>query len=292
MTQAIDTRVADLREAAIERLAHHVGAERAPGLFHWTDGKGSLAACLIGSADPDVWRERLGLAPWVAFALDTVTNGLATPQAQLFAGALLRSAPGEVDARRASHAAALILGALGDAPLNPLLDEALAAVKAAHAALARGDEVEPPHWRRLRRLAIDASNAADGGKDNPATDAEAEGLVALGAVIEAAAWDPRGSATMVSEVLRHWMHLAVVRAKVTADWSPQDDERIKLLLEEMSEKYIVPDPQEKRDVFQLLEVHYPAEAARLRASIAHANSAYRSAAEKAGDLLMIAVSSA
>lgn len=268
-----------VRHDALDRLGSHMERKaRIAGAFQWDGDKGTIAACLIDSDDKREWETRLGLAPWLAFALDAVTTNFATPRAVDAASALLKKIPLGADTQAgASRSILLLLEDLTTAePLERPLANVLASAREIHTRLIGGDDAEPSQWRRLRRLAVDASEVV------PAQDG-------AGRVIEAAAWSPLGSPTAVGEVLRHAIHAAAARMHQGSDWTAADEDRVKQLLTEMHETYILPDPNERRDVFELLAVHHPTVEARLRAHVQQGNQFSIDAAEHMLALLLKAI---
>lgn len=267
---------AAVRCGALTCLSLHMERKaRIAGAFQWDDDKGTIAACLVDSGDPQTWTSKLGLAPWLAFALDAVTANLMTSRAVAVAGLLLQHISLGADTQpSASRSILLVLDELAGAePLQKPLADVLGFVKEAHARLIAGEDIAPSQWRRLRRLAVEASQAA------PHQDG-------AGSVIEAAAWNPYHSPTVVGEVLRHAISVASQRLRQRTDWTDDDDIRVQRLLTEMHETYILPDPAERRDVFQLLAVHHPADEARLRAHVEHRNLCGVDAAEHMLTLLL------
>lgn len=260
----------DSRKLAQDRLAGHMEQKsRLPGLFQWDGAKGTMAACLIDSGDPDEWEKRLGLSPWLAYAIDAITGSLDTPRATRIVDRLLDAIAPGIDTAPLAHVLVIaMLDEIGASEaLEPALADASSAIRETHEKVMAGSDLPPSEWRRLRRMAVAGSDAV------PSQEA-------AGAVIEAAAWNPRYSPTIGGEILRHWIHYETVRARRDYDWTPADDSHIRALLEKMHGTYIAPNPEEKRDVFQLLEVYYPGEATRLRAYIAHGNDSITASSER------------
>lgn len=280
------------RAAAIARLSARMAEDaRVHGLLQWDGAKGSIAGCLIGGSEPEAWETELGLSVWIAYALDTVIDVVPTARATEIASALLHQiTPGHDTAISASWPILSVLDRIyRDEVLDSRVAQALVAVRDAHAATAAGEALPASAWRQLRRQAIEATDAAapeicdELGKNPNAR------LAAAGNVIEAAGWDPARSPTVVAEVLRHWQALKFFDAPSAFGWTADDDEEANRLLGEMSSKYIVPNPEETRDVFQLLEEHHPEAAARLHAYYEHHSRYWVTCAEDASELLVASI---
>ena len=247
---------AEVRDAALARVAAHIDRKaRIAGLFRWDGERGTIAASLVGSEQVEDWERGLGLSPWLAYALDTVTGSLANPGAVEVTENLLHAiVPGTDTAGMAHRLVIAFLDRMAaEEAIDPVLEEVRVKLRGAQERGLAGEELPGAEWRQLRRAAMAASQAV------PAQDA-------IGAVFEAAAWDARRSPTTAAEVLRHWMHLRTLRARQQSDWTSADDARAQELLSEMSRRFIEHNPEEKRDVYQLLEEHHPEFEARLRAN--------------------------
>jgi len=273
----------DVRQAALEQLSQHVAAgELMAGRLVWTGQKGSVVGCLVHSGDPQDWQARLGLARWLAHVLDALTQALPPEQALACAeDALQAITPGQDTSTTGS---ALIESLLADAAaLHPeRVPSALAALVAEARHLHRrclgGDSPEPGAWKAVRR---DALATTDGIA--PESHPHARALAEL---VEAAAWDPSTSASAVAETLRLWLALQGGQAGGLFGWTDEDDARTRLLLEEMHVRYQRPFPDERRDVFLLLEEHHPAHAARLREYIRHDREYHKGCERLAAGLLI------
>jgi hypothetical protein len=263
----------EVRDAALQRLAAHVEVQQLlSGALLWDGEKGSVAGCLAESSDPAEWEARLGLARWMAYALDTVTGRLGATRALSEAEALLRAIP--VGHDTGAMGSLLIIRLLDEvvavrAPIGALAD-ALDALFALHRRCLQNEEVIASEWKAARRAAMQASDAL---VPPPAEDErlapDAAQLRAVGGAIEAAAWDPQRSATAVSEVLRQWLVLEGLNADEEFGWTPEDDALIRQRLGEMHAKYLADKPDETRTVFDFLEIEHDALATRLRAYIKH-----------------------
>lgn len=287
-----------VRADALARLAARIEARQLlSGALLW-DGnepgsdpgnkKGSVAGVLAETADPAEWEARLGLARWMAYALDTVTSRLAPPRALEEVAALLQAvAPGQDTGPLGSRLIVQLLDAAAEAcpPAEPLA-ALQARIAALHQRLLAGQDVVPAEWRQARRDAVQATDTLvpPPAEDVRLPDAQAQQR-GLGLMIEAAAWDPQRSATAVSEVLRQWLALEGLKSDEEFGWTVEDDAQIRRLLAEMHATYIVPHAEEKRTVFDFLEIHHDAIATRLRAYMKHGRDHGGTCAERACALL-------
>lgn len=209
---------------------------------------------------------------WLAMALATITGRLGQARAAVETESLLVAIPAGIDIEPLGSA--LILRLLDEvvavrAPEGEFA-EALASIQDLHRRCLAGEDVPVAAWKAPRRTAVAATDArvpapAEGSRLEP-DDAR---LRAVGLTIEAAAWDPRRSASAVSEVLRQWLALEGLKADTEFGWTNEDDAQIRRLLGEMHAKYIAGNPGEKRSVFDFLEIDHDAIATRLRAYIKH-----------------------
>lgn len=209
---------------------------------------------------------------WLATALATITGRLGQARAAAETESLLAAIPAGIDIEPLGSA--LILRLLDEvvavrAPEGELA-EALASIQDLHRRCLAGEDVPAAAWKAPRRRAVAATDArvpapAEGTRLEP-DDAR---LRAVGLTIEAAAWDPRRSASAVSEVLRQWLALEGLKADTEFGWTNEDDAQIRRLLAEMHAQYLAGKPDEKRTVFDFLEIHHDAIATRLRAYIKH-----------------------
>lgn len=209
---------------------------------------------------------------WLAAALTTITGRLGAERAAAETQSLLAAIPAGMDVE--PMGSALILRLLDEvvavrAPEGELA-QALATIQDLHRRCLAGDEVPATAWKAPRRQAVEATDArvpapAQGDRLPP----DEARLRAVGLTIEAAAWDPRRSASAVSEVLRQWLALEGLKADAEFGWTNEDDALIRRLLGEMHEKHIAGKPDEKRTVFQFLEIDHDEVATRLRAYIKH-----------------------
>ncbi|PTT91912.1 hypothetical protein DBR42_02995, partial [Pelomonas sp. HMWF004] len=65
-------------ENALDRLRQHCAdGHISGGALFWSEGRGSAAGGLIESSDQSAWTQQLGLAPWLAFAMDAAIGASA-----------------------------------------------------------------------------------------------------------------------------------------------------------------------------------------------------------------------
>ncbi len=264
----------NVRDAALQRLSACAEAKQlTAGALFWSGGKGSVAGALVASADTADWQQRLGLAPWLAYALDAATNGLPANKAVAATDAVLNTvAPGADTSRLGSQVVGSLLAGL---PAEAGLDAARSELQALHQRAAAGDTPSGAEWRAARKRATTAADGLTG-----------EMAKALGACVEAAAWNPETSATCVGDVLRLWVNSEATKAAVDFGWSAEDDARMRQLLGEMHQQHIVGKPDEKRDVFMLLAEHHPAMSQRSRAYMRHQHD-YRGRCQEAAATLLV-----
>lgn len=252
---------AAVRQSALRCLRGHCEAgDIAGGALFWSQGKGSAAAGLVETGEPADWSHRLGLAPWLAFAIDAVVTGLSGPDVTSAVSRLLQAVePGRDTTLVGSHVIVAVLDRLCEAARGggiasaELVDAAMR-LRSVHARAAKGEAVPAPDWRSARTAAVLATDRLG---------ESALRVVARG--VEAGGWDPVASPATVGEVLGAWLACLTQADVDTLDWSVQDHAQVQVLLDDIYEKYIESNPAETRDVFQLLAVYHPATELRLRA---------------------------
>jgi hypothetical protein len=240
--------------------------------LHWNGEVGSLVGSLLRSEDLDVWEADLGLPKWLALALDGVFAAAADAGLGARAGIDLLDAitPG---ADLGPAGSRCLLDLLQD-PVHGLttlaaadaLAEPLRMVAALHRDRTHGVPVDAQQWRRVRRAAVEATNAL---KVNAP-----EALV--GACIEAAAWDPAGSRTVVSDTLRTWSWVMGAGAEPLGnmpDMSDEEDARIRALLARLYADALAAsdETQPYIDVLELAAERHPEVYARMRANLDYQN---------------------
>jgi hypothetical protein len=272
-----------LRRMSLQRLNTHIEAGHLiGGPLVWDGEKGSVVGCLIHSNDPQVFEEQLGLARWLAHAVDAVTGRLPAPMALDKVTALLNAIPlGRDTGPLGSGLIAAILAEMVAAQSDPLpaqLQGVLGDVCCLHQCSLAGEAVDAAAWKAVRRKALAVT---DGFDAEPLTR---ERVIA--SAVEAAAWDPRRSPMVAADVMHQRLALEGLLSNGEFGWTDADDANIRKLLGRMQELYIVPDPLEKRDVFKLLEEHHADDAQRLRAYLKFGRDHGTMCAERAASLLV------
>lgn len=257
-----------VRQEALMRLRKHLAASQVVvGSLMWDGEKGSIAGCLIESDEPAQWEEQLGLARWVAYAIDAVCGRLNPTLVLDEVTALLGAIPGGSDTGPMGSRLICKLIEAATARVGPegALADALGTIVTLQQRGALGNAVPSADWKQARRAALLANDACVPAPQQGQTLAPAQArLRLLGNIIEAAAWDPQKSPSAVSEVLRQWMALENLQGDEDFGWTLQDDQQVRQLLDAMNQQYLVPNPDSKRTVFDHLAEDHPEVEARLR----------------------------
>lgn len=264
------------RAAAIARLHERLQAKQlTAGAMFLSGDKATPAAALIDSSDAEVWEEQLGLAKWLAYAIDYSLGRLPADRAVELATKLLDGIPPGADTSKlGSRVVSDVLASVAEElraraePATALLG-ACDAIRRLHDAACADDAPSAAAWRAARKAATAATNALPDPQDG-----------ALGACIEAAAWDPVQAPTTVGDVLRLRGQMPAQNLSQLFGWTDEDDRRTRALLGEMNEKYKKNNPDEKRDVFMLLREHHPEAEARLLAYTRFQNTENRRVGEE------------
>ncbi|MFU8926320.1 hypothetical protein [Acinetobacter puyangensis] len=225
----------------------------------WNGQEGSLIGHILQSEDLQDW-ENLGLPKWLAITLDyflitspSLEEGIKTGIGLVEAipvGQNLQTLGSTYLVELLSHKE-YGLQQLG---CNPELLKALDLLVAVHQKSVQGETVAASEWRALRKQLVAITNQF--------TDGQIEQRI--GACLEAAAWDPINSRTVVSDSVRTWNN-AQSHVVISQHWSAQDDIDIKALLDKIyAAAKAEQETEEAIDVFSLLEVQYPEDATRLK----------------------------
>lgn len=248
------------RTLALARLGERQQAgELTPGALFLGERKATLAAALADSNDEREWEQRLGLPRWLAYAIDYCLGRLPGEAAVDHVRQLLEAIePGRDTEREAGRVLAEVLADVAQdlrqrAAAAPLL-AACEALQHLHLQVLEGLPPPPAAWRTARKAATRATNDLQDPLDQ-----------ALGACVEAAAWDPIAAPTTVGDVLRLRGQVPEAQLARSFGWTDENDQQIRKLLAEMFETYKKDRPEEERDVFMLLREHHPADEARLLA---------------------------
>lgn len=275
----------DVRSAALARLAERMKAgQLTPGAMFFNGQLASPAAALVDSADGQVWEAELGLAQWLAFAIDYTSTGMAGEKIVAQVGELLHAvAPGSDTSRLGSRVILEVLASVAQqlAPCGEptgALIAAGAAIQHLHAELMAGGTPAPAAWRAARKAAVEATNhIADPLQKS------------LGACVEAAAWNPLLSPTTVGDVLRLRGQVPAEHLSRQFGWTAEDDQRTRQLLGEMHALYLQDKPFAGKDVFMHLREDHPEVEARLLAYTRFQRSENARAAEQAARQLLQAL---
>jgi hypothetical protein len=245
------------------------------GLLFQGGGKFSVSAALFDVADPQAWQERSGLAPWLAYAIDTVTrlNAPVETTTPILEAIGLGAATENVGS-------AVIEAALSSVECeHPGLADARALLQKLHARAASGDAPSNADWRAARKLATEVTDSVSSDLDKR-----------IATCIEAAAWSPVQAPTSVAEVLRAWGQKANVDAQLGWDASRHATTRAKLGA--LHDRFIKNNPGEERTVFDFLEEDDPMMASDIRTYISTQGRAATEQIEKARELLIEVLSAA
>lgn len=267
----------EVRAAALARLdARAKAGQLTPGAMFFNGSTATPAAALIDSGDGQVWEAQLGLAQWVAFAIDYTTARFSSERIVALVGELLQAIPlGSDTGRLGSQVIHEVLGSVAQqlaqcGEQTRALMAACDAIQKLHAERLAGDTPAPAAWRAARKVAVQATN----GLADPLEKS-------LGACVEAAAWDPSQSPTTVGDVLRLRGQIPAEHLNKLFGWTDEDDKRTRRLLGEMHERYLKDKPVAGKDVFMHLREDHPEVEARLLAYTRFQNSESVRAAEQA-----------
>jgi len=251
-----------LKAEIAQRLKAHAEAGEIVGApTHWKDGKGSPAACMIDDRSLVHWQQRLGIPKAIGSLVDTVAMYAVTPEgAGKFGQEWLAAAPVGRDLRSAANA--LLIWILSD-PAQGVVHYASSDIERSmidriadlHRQGRAGEGPAAATWRAAREAAMAATDGL-----------ASEMAKAVGRAVEAAAWDPATTATVLSDTARSWIAVHSQSAVASFGWTEDDDRamhaRLKGLFDAAKESGAAP---ETINVFALLEQQHPEEAARLRA---------------------------
>jgi hypothetical protein len=197
-----------IKQEFLARLqAHAEAGEILNRASVWNDGKGGPVACMVHDTDLAVWEQHTGIPKAVGSALDVAASYLDQPeQAARFVLEWVEAV--EVGQDLGSVAPALMEWLLSDSEHgihrfadNEAARQMINRVADLHRRAAAGDAPHEAEWRAARTAAMAATDACETplGKSIPAC-------------VEAAAWNPAVSATVVSDTVRAWVNLFPRRA--------------------------------------------------------------------------------
>lgn len=226
---------------------------------------GSIVGSLLRGDDLDQWQIQMGLPKWLALLIDSVWFGAPSQKEGVAAAvAIIKGVETGIDVTRVGNR--LVMRLLNEAiekvsrfNLRSDLGKLAADITQLHQRCVEDGDVSAGEWRHVRRAATTVV------KDLAPDSVDA----ALGACVEAAAWDPRGSRTAVSDTLYYWLGARLALALRDYGWTSADDSRIQLLLDTLNAQAVASAPDDPTNVFTLLERHHPEEATRLKARFAY-----------------------
>jgi hypothetical protein len=272
----------EVRTAALARLNERVKAKQLTAGAMFFNGKlATPAAALIDCDDGQVWEAQLGLAQWMAFAIDYATSRFSGEKIVALVGELLQAVPvGSDTDRLGSRVVNEVLASVAQQleqcgeqtrPLIAACDE----IQKLHAEMLTGGTPAPASWRAARKAAVQATNNVSDPLEK-----------SLGACVEAAAWNPSLSPTTVGDVLRLRGQVPAEHVNKLFGWTDEDDKRTRKLLGEMHETYLKDKPFAGKDVFMHLREDHPEAEARLLAYTKFRQSENARAAEQAAQQLL------
>ncbi|MCX2863720.1 hypothetical protein OOZ63_17975 [Paucibacter sp. PLA-PC-4] len=272
----------EVRTAALARLNERFKAGTlTPGAMFFNGKLATPAAALIDSSDGQVWEAQLGLAQWMAFAIDYATARFSGERTIALVGELLGSVPlgsdtGRLGCRVVNEVLASVAQQLAECgeQTRPLI-AACEDIQKLHGEILAGGAPSPAAWRLVRKKAVQATDDLSDPLEK-----------SLGACVEGAAWNPIQSPTSVGDVLRLRGQVPVEHVNKLFGWTDEDDKRIRRLLGEMHEKYLKDKPFAGKDVFMHLREDHPEAEARLLAYTKFQKGENARAAEQAAQQLL------
>ena len=285
-----------VRNLALQNFATQLQAEKIyAGSLYYEQHKCSVAGSLILSNDAQTWKDVLGLPLWFAYALDAVTNPIRPQFLTLEVEKILHAIPlgGDITDLAPKVIAAFLQhidsAMLSDSPLAEVLNR----VNEVYQQQLQNNPPTAATWRQLRRTILAAKDRlAALPEPHAARNLQLERQHAIGSVLEACAWNSLSSATTVAEVIQYWIFLQNLELDLAFGWGAEDQHNIEAALEQMYSQYIVPNSDEQRDVYQLLEHYKPKLAARLRDYYQFTKEFDTRNAQKAASILFTVLSAA
>lgn len=243
---------------------------------------GSMVGSLLRGDDLDQWQIQMGLPKWLALLIDGVWSGAPSRKEGVTAAiAIIQGVETGIDVTRVGSRFVMCLlseaieKVSGFGPRGEM-GKLAADIAQLHRRCVEDGDVSAGEWRDVRRAATTVV------KDLAPDSVDA----ALGACVEATAWDPRRSRTVVSDTLYYWLRARVALTLRDYGWTSADDSRIQLLLDTLNAQAVASAPDEQTNVFTLLERHHPEEATRLKARFAYERQQYADYWRRALQILM------
>jgi len=236
-----------------ERLEQAIAEGRIDvGPTAWDGTRGSVAG-IVGQGDATAFAVATGTPACMAGLLDMLVQNCAAEPA--FALDLARNwiAAIPVGAEASGVPSALVVHLLrDDAFLNALATDAdgmgasHALITALHERTAAGAVLERREWSAARAAAVAAADAA-------ADDS----LVAIGRLLEAAAWPPLTSRILLTDVLQAWFAARELVGRMSPPWSVQLDMLAKQTLQRLVAEHQSDLQSGRADLFALFAAHDP-----------------------------------
>ena len=277
--------MAEVRSAALAKLSKRVEAKQlTPGAMFFNGELATPAAALIDSGDGQEWEAQLGLAQWLAFAIDYATARFSGEKTASLVGELLASIPLGSDTCRLGNQvvnevlASVVQQLAQSGGQTESLIAACEGIQRLHVETLAGGEPSAAAWRAARKVAVQATNDLSDPLEK-----------SLGACVEASAWNPIQSPTTVGDVIRLRGQIPAEHVNKLFGWTHEDDQRTRKLLAEMHEKYLKDKTPAGMDVFMHLREDHPEAEARLLAYTRFQNGENARAAEAAAQQLLHAV---
>lgn len=225
----------------------------------WNGTSGSLVSNILQSDDLTQW-ENFGLPKWLALTLDYFYVTAPTLHDGVEIGIqLLQVIPEGYDIQKFGSQYIIDLLTDHEDGLKKLVTStdtfnAIETIVNVHQRCVQGDTVEAAEWRKLRKDLTEQTNQF----------AEESLDYRICSCVEAAAWNPVNSRTVIADTIRAWIS-AQSQFVIAQNWTEQDDANIRRLLKQLHDQ--AKSEQDNDDfinVFDLLDQKYPEEALRLK----------------------------
>ncbi|WP_267427485.1 hypothetical protein [Methylobacterium sp. GC_Met_2] len=262
------------KSALLARLDEHRDAGTVtPSGPSWTGVGGTPAGCIAGSNDPADFARATGfpssLMPLLDFLCprcgDEERGSNAGEAADLARAMLMGVTPGA----DLTNVPGLILCALLDeasahAGDEPEIIAARDRIEALHRAALAGHRPGATAWRAARAAAVTATDAAR----EPAGQR-------FGRLVEAVAWDPAASSSILQEVAMAWLEIEAHAASAATGWTAADDAAVERCFQACRSESLAAGGQPEAFAFPpLFHAREPELARRFAMQLAAANAAY------------------
>jgi|GEM_PF-6649307 len=262
------------RDILLARLDEHRAAGTiTPSGPSWTGTGGTPAACIAGSNDPADFARATGFPPSLMPLLDflcprcgdverSADAGEAADLARAWLmgvtpGADLTNLPGLI-------LCALLNEAAAHAGDEPGVIAARDRIMALHRATMAGERPGAAAWRAARAAAVAATDTAR----EPAGQR-------FGRLVEAAAWDPATSSSILQEVVMAWLEIQAHAAAAATGWTAADDAAVERCFQACRSESLEAGEQPEAFAFPpRFHAREPDLARRFDTQLAAANAAY------------------